>query len=205
MLLGGLWLQNLLSAQNRIIRSNLKNTVKYVINTIRRIIRLRRMTHPWVPHFFKPNNQTASEKKAVEGESSQGTCRTCCTGQGSTGRVGCSSKKEETRGRPHKLASGISGRGAGPLLGRKDTKRKGAFYHFTFARTHTHTRTRTHTTRTHKYTTHAHIYVHNCMHTHAHNTRTRTHANMRMHAHVRAHTRACIRMHVQLKEPKALT
>ena len=40
-------LQNSLSAQNRIIRSNLKNTVKYVINTIRRIIRLRRMTHPW--------------------------------------------------------------------------------------------------------------------------------------------------------------
>jgi len=44
---GGLWLQNSLSAQNRIIRSNLKNTVKYVINTIRRIIRLRCMTHPW--------------------------------------------------------------------------------------------------------------------------------------------------------------
>ena len=36
-----------LSAQNRIIRSNLKNTVKYVMNTIRRIIRLHRMTHPW--------------------------------------------------------------------------------------------------------------------------------------------------------------
>jgi hypothetical protein len=31
-LLGGLWLQNSLSAQNRIIRSNSKNTVKYVIN-----------------------------------------------------------------------------------------------------------------------------------------------------------------------------
>ena len=31
MLLGGLWLQNSLSAQNRIIRSNLKNTVRYVI------------------------------------------------------------------------------------------------------------------------------------------------------------------------------
>ena len=44
--LGGLWLQNSLSAQNRIIRSNLKNTDIYVINTIRRIIRLRRMTHP---------------------------------------------------------------------------------------------------------------------------------------------------------------
>jgi hypothetical protein len=43
---GGLWLQNPLSAQNRNIRSNLKNTVKYVINTIRRIIRLRRMIHP---------------------------------------------------------------------------------------------------------------------------------------------------------------
>jgi len=41
-------LQNSLSAQNRIIRSNLKNTVKYVINTIRRIIRLRRMTHPCI-------------------------------------------------------------------------------------------------------------------------------------------------------------
>ena len=34
-------------AQNRIIRSNLKNTDIYVINTIRRIIRLCRMTHPW--------------------------------------------------------------------------------------------------------------------------------------------------------------
>ena len=45
-LLGGLWLQNSLSAQHRNIRSNLKNTVKYVINTIRRIIRLRRTTHP---------------------------------------------------------------------------------------------------------------------------------------------------------------
>ena len=44
--LGGLWLQNSLSAQNRIIRSNSKNTDIYVINTIRRIIRLRRMTHP---------------------------------------------------------------------------------------------------------------------------------------------------------------
>ena len=42
-----MWLQNSFSAQNRIIRSNLKNTVKYVINMIRRIIRLRRMTHPW--------------------------------------------------------------------------------------------------------------------------------------------------------------
>ena len=29
--LGGLWLQISLSAKNRIIRSNLKNTVKYVI------------------------------------------------------------------------------------------------------------------------------------------------------------------------------
>ena len=46
-LLGGLWLQTLLSAQNRIIWSNLKNTIKYVINTIRRIIRLRRLNHPW--------------------------------------------------------------------------------------------------------------------------------------------------------------
>jgi len=45
--LGGLWLQNSLSTQNRIIRSNLKNTDIYVINTIRCIIRLRRMTHPW--------------------------------------------------------------------------------------------------------------------------------------------------------------
>jgi len=45
--MGALWLQNSLSAQNRIIRSNLYNTVKYVMNTIRRIIRLRRMTHPW--------------------------------------------------------------------------------------------------------------------------------------------------------------
>ena len=42
-----MWLQNSFSAQNRIIRSNSKNTVKYVINTMRRIIRLRRMTHPW--------------------------------------------------------------------------------------------------------------------------------------------------------------
>ena len=46
--LGGLWLQNSSSAQNRIIRSNSKNTDIYVINTIRRIIRLRRMTHPWL-------------------------------------------------------------------------------------------------------------------------------------------------------------
>ena len=44
--LGGLWLQNSLSAQNRIVRSNSKNTDIYVINTIQRIIRLRRMTHP---------------------------------------------------------------------------------------------------------------------------------------------------------------
>ena len=46
---GGLWGpcgSKIRRAQNRIIRSNLKNTVKYVINTIRRIIRLRRMTHP---------------------------------------------------------------------------------------------------------------------------------------------------------------
>ena len=42
-----MWLQNLLTAQNCIIRSNSQNTVKYVIITIRRIIRLRRMTHPW--------------------------------------------------------------------------------------------------------------------------------------------------------------
>ena len=48
MLLGGSWLQNSLSAQNHIIRSNLKNTIKYVKNTIRRIIRLRRMTHPCI-------------------------------------------------------------------------------------------------------------------------------------------------------------
>jgi len=43
-----LWLQNSLSSQNRIIRSNLKNTVKYVMHTIRRIIRLRCMTHPCI-------------------------------------------------------------------------------------------------------------------------------------------------------------
>ena len=36
--LGGLWLQNSISAQNCIIRSNSKNTDIYVINTIRRII-----------------------------------------------------------------------------------------------------------------------------------------------------------------------
>jgi hypothetical protein len=33
--------------KNRIIRSNLTNTVIYAINTIQRIIRLHRMTHPW--------------------------------------------------------------------------------------------------------------------------------------------------------------
>ena len=46
---GGLWGAcgcKIRCAQNRIIRSNLTNTVKYAINTIRRIIRLRRMTHP---------------------------------------------------------------------------------------------------------------------------------------------------------------
>jgi hypothetical protein len=32
--------------------------------------------------------------------------------------------KKRKPGRPPKLASGISSRGAGPLLGRKDTKRK---------------------------------------------------------------------------------
>ena len=53
--LGGLWLQNSFNAQNRIIRSNLKNTVKYVINSIRRIIRLRRMTHPWKNSLIRLN------------------------------------------------------------------------------------------------------------------------------------------------------
>jgi len=52
-----LWLQNSLSAQNRIIRSNMKHTVKYVINTIRRIIRLRRMTHPCLnPYIITPRS-----------------------------------------------------------------------------------------------------------------------------------------------------
>ena len=53
--LGGLWLQNSLSAQNSIIRSNLINTGKYVINTIRRIIRLCRMTHPWCKPIVSPS------------------------------------------------------------------------------------------------------------------------------------------------------
>ena len=50
-----MWLQNSLRAQNRNIRSNLKNTVKYMTNTIRLTIRLRRVTHPWflANHWYK--------------------------------------------------------------------------------------------------------------------------------------------------------
>ena len=43
---GGLVAAKFVKCSKSYLRSNLKNTVKYVINTIRRIIRLRRMTHP---------------------------------------------------------------------------------------------------------------------------------------------------------------
>ena len=45
---GGLGAAKFTVPKNRIIRSNLTNTIINAINTIRRIIRLRRMTHPWI-------------------------------------------------------------------------------------------------------------------------------------------------------------
>jgi len=118
-------------------------------------------------------------------------------------------------GMQQQAGSGISSRGAGPLLGRKDTLNP-----FTCARTHTYTRAHTHTpkhtrsftrTCTHIHTrtqvhnscthvrtqpyTHAHTHIthaHIRAHTHA---RTRTHTHMCTHAHVRAHT--CVHMHVR--------
>ena len=101
---------------------------------------------------------------------------------------------------------------AGPLLGRKDTKRKGVINPFTCACTHTYpparTHTRTHTcTRTHVHThvhtqsytytcshvrnprTHVHAHTHTNTHTHT-RTRTRTYAHAHTHAHARTRTRA---------------
>jgi len=54
------------------------------------------------------------------GEASEAHAERVAKGQGRTCRVGCCSNEEEP-GRPPKLASGLSSRGAGPLLGRKDT------------------------------------------------------------------------------------
>jgi len=45
---GGLKAAKFTVPKNRIIQSNLTNTVIYAINTIRRIIRLRRMTYPCI-------------------------------------------------------------------------------------------------------------------------------------------------------------
>ena len=102
-------------------------------------------------------------------------------------------QQQQQTGRPPKLASGISSRGAGPILGRKDTKKnmcnlsdkRKAFNPCTCARTHTYARIHTY----------GHAHTHTRMHTHAH---TRTHAHMRTHTHIRVRTCTCIRVHVQL-------
>ena len=83
--------------------------------------------------------------------------------QGSTGRAGCSSNaKKRKPGRPPKLASGISRRGAGPLLGRKDTERK---------------KRKLSDKKAPSIPSHAHA-------------RTRTRAHTRVHTHARAAQRA---------------
>ena len=166
-----------------------------------------------VADFFKPSNQTAREKKTAEREAAKAHAERVAGDRAAEAeRDAATAEKKRMPGRPPKLASGISSRGAGPLLGRKDTKRKGAFNPFTCARTRTHapthtyvhahtyvhtyphtrTRTRTYTyIRTSTQRTHAHTYMHNCIHTytrtHVHNARTYTRTHTHAHAHMSTH------------------
>ena len=114
-----------------------------------------------------------------------------------------SSMNGDSLGKPPKPPlKGTNSLEAGPLLGRKDTKRKGVFSPFTFACTHTypHAHTYTHThTQVHNARTQIRTqpYTHACTYTkHAH-VRARTHTRTRMHTnmHVRAHTHTCARTH----------
>ena len=117
---------------------------------------------------FKPSNQTASEKKAAQGEAAKAHAERVAGDRAAQAEWDAAAKKREP-GRPPKLASGISSKGTGPLLGRKNTKRKGVFNPSTCARTHVRTHARTH------------AHTHKCTH-----TRTSTHTYVRTHTH--AHT-----------------
>ena len=76
-----------------------------------------------VAEFLKPSNRTASEKKAAEGEAAMAHAERVAGDSAAQAEWDAAAKKRKP-GRPSKLASGISSRGAGPLLGRKHTKWK---------------------------------------------------------------------------------
>jgi hypothetical protein len=85
---------------------------------------------------FKPSNQTASEKKAAQGEAAKAHAERVAGDRAAQAEWDAAAKKRKP-GRPPKLASGISSREANPPLGRESTKRKGAFNPLTCARKHT--------------------------------------------------------------------
>ena len=168
-----------------------------------------------VADFFKPSIQTASEKKATEGEAAKAHAESVAGDRAAQAEWDAAAKKREP-GRPPKLASGISSKGTGPLLGRKNTKRKGVFNPSTCARTHvrthTHISARTHV-RAHTRTcarTHTHTRKYTTIYTRTHVNNARTHVHARTHTYTHTHTRththvrACISVHVQLRGQKAL-
>jgi len=78
-----------------------------------------------VADFFESSNRLASEKKAAEGEAAKAYAERVARDRAAeTEWDAAAAAKKRKPGRRPKLASGISSRGAGPLLGRKDTKWK---------------------------------------------------------------------------------
>ena len=78
-----------------------------------------------VADFLKPSNRTASAKKAAEGEAAKAHAERVAgdrVAQAEWDAAAAAMKRKP--GRPPKLASGKSSRGAGTLMRRKDTKRK---------------------------------------------------------------------------------
>jgi hypothetical protein len=78
-----------------------------------------------VADFFKPSSRTASTNKAAEGEAAKAHAERVAgdrVAQAEWDAAAAAMKRKP--GRPPKLASGKSSRGAGTLMRRKDTKRK---------------------------------------------------------------------------------
>ena len=72
-----------------------------------------------VADFFKPSNQTAREKKTAEREAAKAHAERVAGDRAAEAeRDAATAEKKRMPGRPPKLASGISSRGAGPLWGR---------------------------------------------------------------------------------------
>ena len=77
-----------------------------------------------VADFFKPSSRTASTNKAAEGEAAKAHAERVAGDRVAQAEWDAAAAMKRKPGRPPKLASGKSSRGAGTLMRRKDTKRK---------------------------------------------------------------------------------